>query len=414
MDINSFITGFAMGKKKGGSAVLGELVVVENGVYDKPMVDGKPADGWNKVIVDITGTGSDGTGNDSVVVDVEEFPTENIDPNTIYRIVEDSVSIWLTLSAEGVSGDFSDVAKLFAGESVVCEYFMVDTMPDEPMDVIPGVAFYVYIVRSENFAPKISLQGNVYDLGMAVGGVEYKGVISDSTQALEDGVYAIPATTVRIGVPNADGAKHVYQYGTKWENASAALVINTKLEADVESLKTKVADKNKTIAELTPHANFAKYVNLTYSTRYTGSYGVGITSVSDITFDGGMEIPDYVVGIDDNAFKSCHNMDSVTFPNGLRMIGAEAFAYCTDLKPTLRFGTELVKIGYKAFYNCIGVESVIFSMPSYSNISAMTIGSEAFGLNQQLKDIYVPWSEGEVAGAPWGATKATIHYNHTP
>lgn len=25
--------------------------------------------------------------------------------------------------------------------------------------------------------------------------------------------------------------------------------------------------------------------------------------------------------------------------------------------------------------------------------------------------IYVPWAEGEVANAPWGATNATIHYN---
>jgi len=29
----------------------------------------------------------------------------------------------------------------------------------------------------------------------------------------------------------------------------------------------------------------------------------------------------------------------------------------------------------------------------------------------QTFDIYVPWSEGEVAGSPWGATNATIHYN---
>lgn len=28
-----------------------------------------------------------------------------------------------------------------------------------------------------------------------------------------------------------------------------------------------------------------------------------------------------------------------------------------------------------------------------------------------LVEINVPWGEGEVAGAPWGATNATIHYN---
>ena len=32
---------------------------------------------------------------------------------------------------------------------------------------------------------------------------------------------------------------------------------------------------------------------------------------------------------------------------------------------------------------------------------------------EKLTTINVPWSEGEVAGAPWGATGATINYNYT-
>lgn len=30
-----------------------------------------------------------------------------------------------------------------------------------------------------------------------------------------------------------------------------------------------------------------------------------------------------------------------------------------------------------------------------------------------LTEIKVPWAEGEVANAPWGATNATITYNYT-
>ena len=41
-----------------------------------------------------------------------------------------------------------------------------------------------------------------------------------------------------------------------------------------------------------------------------------------------------------------------------------------------------------------------------------TIASNAFENCQDLTDIYCPWAEGEVANAPWGATKATIHYNY--
>ena len=40
-----------------------------------------------------------------------------------------------------------------------------------------------------------------------------------------------------------------------------------------------------------------------------------------------------------------------------------------------------------------------------------TLMNGAFGVNNRLTDIYVPWSEGEVANAPWGASRATIHYN---
>jgi hypothetical protein len=40
-----------------------------------------------------------------------------------------------------------------------------------------------------------------------------------------------------------------------------------------------------------------------------------------------------------------------------------------------------------------------------------TIGASTFQYCEGITDIYVPWSEGAVANAPWGATNATIHYN---
>ena len=41
--------------------------------------------------------------------------------------------------------------------------------------------------------------------------------------------------------------------------------------------------------------------------------------------------------------------------------------------------------------------------------------ANAFQSNRgTLTDIYVPWAEGAVANAPWGATGATIHYDWNP
>ena len=39
--------------------------------------------------------------------------------------------------------------------------------------------------------------------------------------------------------------------------------------------------------------------------------------------------------------------------------------------------------------------------------------SSAFDGCTNLTDIKVPWAEGAVANAPWGATNATITYNYT-
>jgi hypothetical protein len=51
------------------------------------------------------------------------------------------------------------------------------------------------------------------------------------------------------------------------------------------------------------------------------------------------------------------------------------------------------------------------------NIRTVYFYKKATGINVTtfrgagIRDIYVPWSEGEVANAPWEANNATIHYD---
>ena len=40
------------------------------------------------------------------------------------------------------------------------------------------------------------------------------------------------------------------------------------------------------------------------------------------------------------------------------------------------------------------------------------IAENAFNYCTNLTTLNVPWASGAVAGAPWGATKATINYNY--
>ena len=68
---------------------------------------------------------------------------------------------------------------------------------------------------------------------------------------------------------------------------------------------------------------------------------------------------------------------------------------------------ELLTIDTNAFYNCSGLTAITFkSKPS-------TFSASAFTGCTNLLTINVPWAEGEVADAPWGATNATINYNYT-
>ena len=92
-------------------------------------------------------------------------------------------------------------------------------------------------------------------------------------------------------------------------------------------------------------------------------------------------IPNSVTEIASSAFYGCSKLQSITIPDSVTSIGADAFYNCTSLTIVTFEGTPS-KIS-TAFYNVV-------------------------------RDIYVPWAQGAVSGAPWGATNATIHYNWTP
>ena len=68
---------------------------------------------------------------------------------------------------------------------------------------------------------------------------------------------------------------------------------------------------------------------------------------------------------------------------------------------------EITSIGDYAFSGCTNLQTITFKG------KPTTIGSTAFQNCSNLITINVPWAEGDVAGAPWGATNATINYNYT-
>ena len=97
-----------------------------------------------------------------------------------------------------------------------------------------------------------------------------------------------------------------------------------------------------------------------------------------------LKIPDGVTTIGSYAFSSCTNLASVTIPEGVTTIGSYAFSKCTSLASV--------------------------TIPD----GVTTIGSYAFSNMPTDSHIYCGFSEGDVSGAPWGATNATIVYDYTP
>lgn len=137
----------------------------------------------------------------------------------------------------------------------------------------------------------------------------------------------------------------------------------------------------------------------------------GLTKIREYAFrDEAMialtSLPDGLVQIDNSAFVGCYNLALTSLPDSLTVIGEEAFSRCENLAITSIPG-GVSSIGTYAFYNCLSLTEITFRG------KPKKLGTNAFYGCDNLLIINVPWAEGEVAGAPWGADYATINYNYT-
>ena len=93
-------------------------------------------------------------------------------------------------------------------------------------------------------------------------------------------------------------------------------------------------------------------------------------------------IPDGVTEIGEKAFWR-KNIESVTMPNSVTMIGAGAFMYCFDLQEAV-FSVQLTEIRENAFVDCQGLQKICLSD------SIKKIGACAFSGCVTLEDAVIP------------------------
>lgn len=133
-----------------------------------------------------------------------------------------------------------------------------------------------------------------------------------------------------------------------------------------------------------------------------------------------------VISITDNAFENNSTLELVITPDTLEYIGGSAFRNSSIKRVILHNGVG--KLGSYIFRECKSLENIVIPESVYSignqafrdcvSLNKVTFRGEIDSLTSltfhgctSLTDIYVPWSEDEVEGAPWGAPIAKVHYN---
>lgn len=192
-------------------------------------------------------------------------------------------------------------------------------------------------------------------------------------------------------------------------------IVGAKLYADVmpnyifSGISTLVSvdlSENATLTSIS-QAAFLNCSNLTTIIFPEGLTSIGYESFASCNALTLEELPSSLTTIEAYAFKNCRNVTFTEIPIGVVSMEGGIFQNCTSLT-SMVLPPNVFNFKSGLFYNCTNLASVTFT-----NVRAPYIDYSAFSGCSNLLDIYVPWAEGEVQYAPWGATNATIHYNWT-
>lgn len=157
------------------------------------------------------------------------------------------------------------------------------------------------------------------------------------------------------------------------------------------------------------------YIEETYDTDgyLTSVVMHGYTKVTSYKFSNYGKLQtffDYgttIKSIESGAFNSCTSLALTSLPSGLTSIPNNVFLNCDGLV-SMSIHSGINTINAAAFGKCGSLTSVTFEGKPSGNMA-----KNIFQGCINLTEIKVPWAEGSVANAPWGATNATITYNYT-
>ena len=189
--------------------------------------------------------------------------------------------------------------------------------------------------------------------------------------------------------------------------------------------KEVTADSGKTLSKVTITTNVASGEGGGYNplkafaegtkTEITAEDLAGVEEIAEEAFLGwqticGVTIPDSVKVIGRYSFYTC-GLGHLDLGNGVEEICISAFANAFPDEIEIRIPKSIKRIESFAFDHLKGGSTIIFEgTPDY-------IDPAVFSIDHGGLTIKVPWSEGEVANAPWGSTgwgtEINVIYNYT-
>lgn len=347
----------------------------------------------------INGYGT-GSGGGSGIIDVTELPTTGLVEGAIYRLTEDSAEVYLRLAPEWYGGE--RYFTLTLGQLMGAEYgfainntsHIVDKLPTPSAEYLADLATYsipIYIVEStvEPYFINDLAQGFLsipllFD-GSGATFVNLGWVDDEKSVTVNANCYfcvrrnKVTLYTVENGELKSfylNPPKITYSLSNDGTYYIASGNPNSKdcfaeILGEYNGLPVKEVDTFMC-------ANLATLV-----------IDEGVEVIAPWCFDGlrsliAVSLPDTLTTIEECAFVRCSALNDITIPSAVKTVGRVAFSDCTSLH-TVIFKGKPTTIVENAFTNC----------PS-------------------LHTIYVPWSRGEVAGAPWGAPEGVnIIHNYT-
>lgn len=217
-----------------------------------------------------------------------------------------------------------------------------------------------------------------------------------------------PAAAEQIveGYEAIDGDGAVVTGTNPYEKAATDTTVSEQaglIEQIQAALEGKAAGGGEDYAESLKGILDGTAVNPTLPSDLTSIRGYAFYNCTSLALTS---LPDGITSIGIAAFDGCTNLALTSLPDSLTTLYSYAFDGCTSLALTsIPAGLKDFSVG--VFRNCTGLTTLAFEgTPTY-------IATTIFSGCTNLTTINVPWAEGEVANAPWGATNATINYNYT-